>query len=85
MGTKHIEVTTLTFQGHVTSSVITTTQSYDHDALSLWKLDKADWCTFSEACYEELTIANIEDSSIDSFTEKLIAIAEKHHSKKQAT
>jgi len=38
-----------------------------------------------EACYEELTIANIEDSSIDSFTEKLIAIAEKHHSKKQAT
>ena len=56
--------------------VITTTQSYDHNALSSWKLDKADWCTFSEACSEELTIANIEDSSVDSFTEKLIAIAE---------
>jgi len=56
--------------------VITTTQSYDHDALPSWKLDKADWCTFSEACSEELTIANIEDSSIGSFTEKLTAIAE---------
>ena len=33
-------------------------------------------CTFSEACSEELTIVNIKDSSIDSFTEKLIAIAE---------
>jgi len=44
--------------------------------LPSWKLDKADWCTYSEACSEELTIANIEDSSIESFTEKLIAIAE---------
>jgi len=56
--------------------VITTTQSYDHDTLSSWKLDKADWCTYSESCSEELTIANIEDTSINSFTEKLIAIAE---------
>ena len=56
--------------------VITTTQSYDHDALPSWKLDKADWCTYSESCSEELTIANIEESSIGSFTEKLIMIDE---------
>ena len=64
--------------------LITTTQSYNHDALLSWKLDKADWCTFSEACSEELTIANIEDSSIDSFTEKLIAIEGKRKSEQKS-
>jgi len=55
--------------------IITARQSNDDDVQSLWKLDKADWCTFSEAC-TELNIANIKDNSIKSFTEKLISIAE---------
>ena len=47
------------------------------DALSSWKLDKADWSAFSEACSHELNIDNTHtgDDAIKNFTENLISIA----------
>ena len=47
------------------------------DALSSWKLDKADWYAFSEACFEELTLENVDtdDDAIKKFSQNLISIA----------
>ena len=47
------------------------------DALSTWKLDRADWSAFADECSNELTITISEtgDDSVKIFTEKLIEIA----------
>ena len=54
------------------SLLIRSNQPSDRDALSSWKLDRADW-----AAYKELTIENIDtgDNSIQGFTETLISLA----------
>ena len=56
------------------------------DALSSWKLDKADWSAFSEACSHELTIENIHTGydAIKTFTENLISIASRTIPKSKA-
>ena len=57
--------------------LVRSSQKDNRDAVPTWKLDRADWHAFSDACSRELTIENTDtgDDSIESFSEKLLAIA----------
>ena len=58
------------------SLLIRSNQPPDRDALSSWKLDRAHWAAYTEACAKEQTIENIDtgDNSIQGFSETVNSI-----------
>ena len=56
--------------------LVKSSQKDNRDAVPTWKLDGADWHAFSDVFSREQTIENTDvgDDSIESFSEKLLAI-----------